>query len=992
MALYRKYRPGSFGELVGQEQVTVPLSKALDNGRINHAYLFSGPRGCGKTSSARIMARSLNCAQGPTSTPCGVCNSCISLAPNGPGNLDVTELDAASNNSVEDMRELRDRAMYAPAESRYRIFIIDEAHMVTRQGSNALLKIVEEPPAHLIFIFATTEPEKVIGTIRSRTHHYPFRLLTPLAMRSLLERTVAGENMHVEDAVYPLVIRAGGGSPRDTLSVLDQLFAGTGPEGLTYEHARMVLGATDDALIDAAVTALASGDHAGLFSTVDHVIEAGLSPRRFAEDLLDRLRDLIIMQAVPHALENGLVDAPTDRGDILLSQAQGFNSRNLPHIAAILNDGLSSIKGATSPRLLLEILCAKMLLDNAPSTHVAPQAVAQPQASAIPKYERKSVREAREAKLAEEHARAHTKPSATPTPPTAPTAPVAPPVPASAPQPAATPAQAIPMAPSIPATSAQPQTTTPVAPQPTAQPAATPQPAPPVQPTVEPTPSQQAPAPTPAVSPQPESPQSAPLAHAQTPATPTAAPSPTADPDFALYERIRTQWAKVRTASSRTSSVLGILLTEAYPMGVRDGVVVLGHNTGALAGRINDPAHARTLSTVLKQELGIDATIRCEVATDPKDLGFSHPTHVDPAPWNPHAATLQPESQPEPQSEPAAETHASLVDQQLEKNTPTPADQPTDTWTQPTPLGDQVMAPQRITPSPATTPAEDARVENPAQPHAHTPAESPEPAATHTDPWGEPAPLGGEATHNEPTPQPAQTPTPELEPESAPVPPTAPRANQPTWRERAARQKAENSNGINPTHNSESTFSTGVPLPPEPSYYDDAPPPEDPYGYPPDEGMPEPQHNPAPTAPTDAYGHAPAENANADLVATAPTQPQRMPTANAEIASTSSPATDGSGVAAEPAGSGEASNPTHSTAAHQGASSAPPDGRTGEYAQQPAPQAESAPAPPAHPAEPDDEETEMMKQAASEEGTKDRRSAIAFAMDLLGQELGAKPL
>ena len=344
--------------MVGQEQVTTPLSAALDAGRINHAYLFSGPRGCGKTSSARIMARSLNCEQGPTSTPCGVCDSCVSLAPGGPGNLDVTELDAASHNGVEDMRELRDRAYYAPAESRYRIFIIDEAHMISASGANALLKVVEEPPEHVIFIFATTEPEKIIGTIRSRTHHYPFRLLTPPAMKGLLERTVASENVHVDDTVYPMVIQAGGGSPRDTLSILDQLLAGAGPDGLTYDVARPLLGVTDEGLLDNTVESLANQDKAGLFRLVDDVIEAGHDPRRFAIDLLDRLRDLMILQAVPSALEEGLVSAPTDRGEVLTAQAQRFSGPQLAYLAETVNERVSSLRGATSPRLLLEILCA----------------------------------------------------------------------------------------------------------------------------------------------------------------------------------------------------------------------------------------------------------------------------------------------------------------------------------------------------------------------------------------------------------------------------------------------------------------------------------------------------------------------------------------------------------------------------------------------------------------------------------------------------------
>ncbi|MFH0412874.1 DNA polymerase III subunit gamma and tau [Corynebacterium sp. L4756] len=383
MALYRKYRPATFAEVVGQEQVTQPLSAALDTGRINHAYLFSGPRGCGKTSSARIMARSLNCVQGPTSTPCGECASCVSLAPGGPGNLDVTELDAASHNSVEDMRELRERAYYAPADSRYRIFIIDEAHMVTNQGFNALLKIVEEPPEHLIFIFATTEPDKVIGTIRSRTHHYPFRLLTPPAMKGLLERTVAAEGLYVEDSVYPMVIAAGGGSPRDTLSILDQLLAGSGPDGLTYDIARPLLGVTDVTLLDDTIAALAQGDKAALFKHVDSIIEAGHEPRRFAIDLLERLRDLMILQAVPDAISAGLVDAPVDRGQILTEQAQLFSGAQLAHYAATVNEQIGALRGATSPRLLLEILCAHLVLEPT-STNVAPTSAGAPAQGAAP--------------------------------------------------------------------------------------------------------------------------------------------------------------------------------------------------------------------------------------------------------------------------------------------------------------------------------------------------------------------------------------------------------------------------------------------------------------------------------------------------------------------------------------------------------------------------------------------------------------------------------
>ncbi|MDQ2709961.1 MAG: DNA polymerase III subunit gamma and tau, partial [Actinomycetota bacterium] len=371
MALYRKYRPARFADVVGQEHVTEPLRVALAAGRINHAYLFSGPRGCGKTSSARILARSLNCAQGPTPDPCGVCHSCVALAPEGSGNIDVIELDAASHGGVDDARELRDRAFYAPAESQYRVFIVDEAHMVTTQGFNALLKIVEEPPDHLVFVFATTEPDKVLATIRSRTHHYPFRLIPPGTLRALLERICADEGAVVAPPVFPLVIRAGGGSARDSLSVLDQLLAGAGPEGVTYERAVALLGVTDLALIDDTVDALAALDGGAVFQAVDRLVEAGHDPRRFAADLLERLRDLMLIQAVPEAAARGLVNAPGDEMSRMADQAARLGAATLSRYGEILHTGLTEMRGATAPRLLLELLCGRMLLPAASADDAA---------------------------------------------------------------------------------------------------------------------------------------------------------------------------------------------------------------------------------------------------------------------------------------------------------------------------------------------------------------------------------------------------------------------------------------------------------------------------------------------------------------------------------------------------------------------------------------------------------------------------------------------
>ncbi|MFJ8073393.1 DNA polymerase III subunit gamma and tau [Streptomyces sp. NPDC096176] len=362
LALYRRYRPESFAEVIGQEHVTDPLQQALRNNRVNHAYLFSGPRGCGKTTSARILARCLNCEKGPTPTPCGECQSCQDLARNGPGSIDVIEIDAASHGGVDDARELREKAFFGPAGSRYKIYIIDEAHMVTSAGFNALLKVVEEPPEHLKFIFATTEPEKVIGTIRSRTHHYPFRLVPPGTLREYLAEVCGREGIPVADGVLPLVVRAGAGSVRDSMSVMDQLLAGAADDGVTYAMATGLLGYTDGSLLDSVVDAFASGDGAAAFEVVDRVIEGGNDPRRFVADLLERLRDLVILAAVPDAGTKGLIDAPADVVERMQAQASVFGAAELSRAADLVNTGLTEMRGATSPRLQLELICARVLL------------------------------------------------------------------------------------------------------------------------------------------------------------------------------------------------------------------------------------------------------------------------------------------------------------------------------------------------------------------------------------------------------------------------------------------------------------------------------------------------------------------------------------------------------------------------------------------------------------------------------------------------------
>ena len=367
LALYRKYRPGSFAQVIGQEHVTGPLTRALDTDRIHHAYLFTGPRGCGKTSSARIMARSMNCAEGPTSTPCGTCQSCVDLAPNGPGSIDVIEIDAATYRGIDDAKELRERAIYAPVNSTYKIYIIDEAHQLTRDAFNVLLKLVEEPPPHLKFIFATTEPDKIIPTLRSRTHHYPFRLVSAKVLQEHLQGLCESEGIKAEPAAVALVARAGAGSVRDSQSVLGQVIAGAGPDGVTYADTVAQLGFTDETLLTRVVDAIATGNGSAIFTLIDEVVSSGHEPRRFATDLLERLRDMVIVTQIADATTSGIFDLPQEQIEDIARQAALFTPAQLVRVANLVSAGLSELRGAAAPRLQLELLAARLITDEVTS-------------------------------------------------------------------------------------------------------------------------------------------------------------------------------------------------------------------------------------------------------------------------------------------------------------------------------------------------------------------------------------------------------------------------------------------------------------------------------------------------------------------------------------------------------------------------------------------------------------------------------------------------
>ncbi|MDN4171973.1 DNA polymerase III subunit gamma and tau [Nocardioides sp. SOB77] len=646
LALYRRYRPETFREVIGQDHVTEPLRAALANNRVNHAYLFSGPRGCGKTTSARILARALNCEAAPVADPCGECDSCRDLARGGPGSIDVIEIDAASHGGVDDARDLREKAFFAPVRSRYKVYIIDEAHMVTTQGFNALLKLVEEPPPHLRFIFATTEPDKVLPTIRSRTHHYPFRLIPPRLLSSYLSELCEKEGVAIEPAALPLVVRAGAGSARDTLSVLDQLLGGAGPGGVTHQLATGLLGYTPDTLLDEVVDAFAAGDGAAVFGVVDKVIETGQDPRRFTEDLLRRLRDLVIVAAVPDAPATGLIDVSEDQGERLVAQAARFGAHDLSRAADIVATGLTEMRGATAPRLLLELICARVLLPGADHGMEG---------------------------LAARLDRLEKRVSITGTPTAAVTAPAAPAVPAQdRPAPLAhepdpvTPARPVPhLAPattvSLPSSPAPAEATRPPADQPAReQPAATQPPTdrPPVdRPPVD-QPSTDWPAAASAAPPAAAAEPAAPPAPAVQPAA-TAQPAAQPDAGGLTLVDVRRLWPDIVEATKLRRRVTWIhLTTNAQVVAVDARTLTLGFsNAGARdsfdnggSAEIVRQAAIDVVGTDWRIETIVDPGARADAATPPPAPAPAAPS--DPPPWaqpgQPTAPAVQPGAQPEP--------------------------------------------------------------------------------------------------------------------------------------------------------------------------------------------------------------------------------------------------------------------------------------------------------------------------------------------------------
>ena len=776
-ALYRRFRPDTFEDVIGQEHVTKPLQVALDKNRVNHAYLFSGPRGCGKTTSARILARCLNCEQGPTAHPCGECPSCRDLATGGSGSLDVIEIDAASHGGVDDARELRERASFAPARDRYKIFIIDEAHMVTSAGFNALLKIVEEPPEHIKFIFATTEPEKVIGTIRSRTHHYPFRLIPPEPMTEYVQHLADVEHVSIAPGVVPLVVRAGGGSARDTLSVLDQLMAGSGDGGVSYDLAVALLGFTHGELLDDVVDALAAHDSASVFAAVDRVIQSGQDPRRFVEDLLERFRDLILVRAIPENASDVLHGVPEDQIQRMAAQASGLGPAELSRWGDITNAALTEMTGATSPRLHLELLCARLLLPStddtdrglaarmdrverhlsfsggpmeagsaspapAPNTKSAPDTKT-PDSNAV-----QSDAPAGERGVAAARAALRNSAPAAPTAPAAPAAAAVPTAPA-APQAPAAPRASEEPAPNEKRVPAAPVPEVENTPEPTPEPEAKPEPAPAQEPAPEPT--QEAnPAPKPA-----EEPASAP-----TPAQGPQAERPAAGAAGSV-EMFRRAWPQILENVKQNRRFVWSILQQDVSIAGYDGkTLTLGFsNPGPMNAFRNRADAAETLKASISAVIGVTPDI--DVA-EGGDAGPKADGRNDlPATEEPHYEAPEQPEYPEPEyEEPEYEEQSDPEPEASEPNFGEPEPQPEKPAT---------PAPAAPAPRAATTPQQPDAPTAPVPPVA-TPA-APAPTATAAEAPAAPAPGSAPAA---PSPKPAApTPAPPS-PTAAPTPSAAP--------------------------------------------------------------------------------------------------------------------------------------------------------------------------------------------------------------------------
>jgi DNA polymerase-3 subunit gamma/tau len=750
-ALYRRYRPDTFQDVIGQEHVTEPLMTALRKDRVNHAYLFSGPRGCGKTTSARILARCLNCEQGPTPEPCGVCPSCVELARGGAGSLDVIEIDAASHGGVDDARDLRERATFAPVRDRYKIFIIDEAHMVTSAGFNALLKIVEEPPEHIKFIFATTEPDKVIGTIRSRTHHYPFRLVPPEPLMAYLEKLCVEEHVAVEPGVLSLVVRAGGGSVRDSLSVLDQLMAGAGSRGIDYELAVALLGYTHAALLDDVIDAVAAGDSATVFRAVDRVIQTGHDPRRFVEDLLERFRDLIIVRALPDAAESILRGIPADQLARMRTQAQALGAAELSRAADVTNAAFNEMTGATSPRLHLELLCARLMLPGADSDHGV--------AARLDRLERRISFE---------------QPQTTAAPAEAPAASVrvAPP----------------PMEPTAPA---EPQQRVEREEAPTSAPPA-PTSAPPAPTSAAPAPTSAAPAPTSA----PQGPTSAPQGPTSAPPAPTSAAQGATSGGAGSVEMFRRAWPEILDALTSIKRLTWILVSQNANVAGFDGkTLTLAFANSGSVNSFTRSDHPDNVRKAVQQVLGVDVQVDATVggngpspapargaeagpkapSESPEDSRAPRPASASPSPVQERPSAPATPAAPAPAAAPTEADIAWGLAPVPAAPAPAPAPQAPAAQT-PTRPQTEPPRPEAVQPKPTRperpeaepAPPEMAQPSRPGDPYADIPYADEEPPAD----WDEPLPedIGARQipTRSAPAPKPAPAPRPAPKPQAAP--------------------------------------------------------------------------------------------------------------------------------------------------------------------------------------------------------------------------------